>query len=98
MQASTAKLAGIRAMVMGAAAGVALAIGAFGCVSVKAPERIEVNRRERVDASQVPPTSSHEEARQRLAEAYAEIRHLRAKVADLEEDKAELRRELDRRD
>ena len=68
-----------------------------GCTTVKAPERIDINveRHQPVNAAQVPPTASHEEARQRLAEAYGEIRYLQAKVRDLEEDKAKLRRERD---
>jgi hypothetical protein len=66
-----------------------------GCLNVKAPESISVDtgRRQPVDASQVPPTASHEEARQKLAEAYAEIRRLKDKVADLEKDKRELKAE-----
>jgi hypothetical protein len=67
-----------------------------GCVSVKAPERINFQPHAEVaDPSQVPPTYSHEEAREKLAEAYAEIRYLRDKVSDLEEDKDELKRERD---
>jgi outer membrane murein-binding lipoprotein Lpp len=64
-----------------------------GCVNVKAPEEINLGtgRHQPVDASQVPPTATHEEARQKLAEAYAEIRHLQSKVADLEKDKKELK-------
>jgi outer membrane murein-binding lipoprotein Lpp len=72
---------------------VATAFILSGCVNVKAPEEINVGtgRHQPVDASQVPPTKTHEEARQKLAEAYAEIRHLQSKVADLEKDKKELK-------
>lgn len=67
-----------------------------GCVSVKAPERINVNDRPaRVDSSRVPPTSSHEEARQLLADAYERNRYLEGKVERLERDKDELKRERD---
>ena len=66
-----------------------------GCLQIDTPDNISVDtgRRQPVDASQAPPTSSHEEARQKLAEAYAEIRHLQNKVADLEKDKRELKAE-----
>lgn len=67
-----------------------------GCVNVKAPERISVNERPaRVDSSSVPPTRSHEEARQLLAEAYERNRYLEGKVERLERDKEELKRERD---
>lgn len=67
-----------------------------GCVSLKAPERISVNDRPaRVDSSRVPETRSHEEARQRLAEAYERNRYLEGKVERLERDKEELKRERD---
>lgn len=72
---------------------------AAGCVSVKAPDEINVGYGKRVDSSRVPPTSSHAEAREELALAYAEINRLEDKVADLREDVAELEeenRELDR--
>lgn len=70
-------------------------IASAGCVNLKAPEQINVGtgRHEPVDASKVPPTSSHEEARQKLAEAYGEIQHLQSKVAGLERDKRELKAE-----
>ncbi|HVP09931.1 MAG TPA: hypothetical protein VMV94_01950 [Phycisphaerae bacterium] len=72
---------------------VAAAFILSGCVNVKAPEQINVGTgpHHPVDASQVPPTKTHEEARQKLAEAYAEIRYLQSKVADLEKDKKELK-------
>jgi len=63
---------------------------AAGCVSVKAPEQITIGGREPVDAREVPPTSSHEQARQELARAYAEIRRLQRRVQELEGDKREL--------
>ena len=70
---------------------------ATGCVSLKAPEQVYVNGRPRVsDPSTVPPTSSHAEARQKLAEAYDEIRYLRRKVTDLKKDKHELKAERDK--
>ena len=70
---------------------------ATGCVSLKAPEQVYFNGRPRVsDPSTVPPTGSHAEARQKLAEAYDEIRYLRRKVTDLKEDKRELKTERDK--
>ena len=70
-----------------------------GCVSVKAPERINIgherHRRGSVDTRSIPETSSHEDARRKLGEAYAEIDYLRDKNRDLEKDKRELKRELD---
>jgi TolA-binding protein len=74
---------------------VAMAFILSGCVNLKAPEQINVGtgRHQPVDAGQVPPTKTHEEARQKLAEAYAEIRYLQSKVADLEKDKKELKAE-----
>lgn len=75
------------------------ALLAAGCLSVGTPREISVNTevggREHVDASSVPPTKDHEEARQKLAEAYAEIRSLRSKVDKLENDKKDLKRERD---
>jgi len=76
---------------------VALVLVGLGCVNVKAPERIDVGGggpgREPIDTSRVPPTASHEEARQRLGEAYERIRYLEGKVHGLEEDKRDLKRE-----
>jgi len=67
-----------------------------GCVSVKAPESISVgDHPRRVDSSHVPPTQSHEEARQLLREAYERNRYLEAKVAELEREKKELKAERD---
>jgi len=69
---------------------VTVCLGAWmmvGCVSLKAPERIEVGSRNappKVDSSKVPPTSNHAEARQRLAEAYQRNAYLERRVADLE--------------
>jgi outer membrane murein-binding lipoprotein Lpp len=69
-----------------------------GCVNVKAPEQINVGSRpgrRSLDTSSVPPTRSHLEARQKLAEAYDRIRYLEAKIDDLEEDKRELKEDRD---
>jgi outer membrane murein-binding lipoprotein Lpp len=64
-----------------------------GCVNVKAPDEINIGsgHHQPVDASKVPPTKTHDEARQKLAEAYEEIRYLQGKVADLEKDKKKLK-------
>jgi hypothetical protein len=71
-----------------------------GCVSVKAPERIEVDagghsRPERVDSSRVPNPHTLEEARAELNKAYSNIQWLEDRVANLEKDKAKYKRERD---
>ena len=74
----------------------ALTVLFAGCINVTAPERITVGSHpRRIDSSRVPPTRSHNEARQRLAEAYARNRYLEAKVANLKRDKEELKEERD---
>jgi len=83
-------------LVCAAALAATLVMGIAGCVNVQAPEKIEIGGRrgsEPIDTSRLPPTASHEEARERLAEAYDRIAYLEAKVRDLEEDKRELKRE-----
>ncbi len=73
-------------------------LGVAGCVSVKAPEDINIGSRpgrEPIDTSRVPPTRSHEEARQKLAGAYERIDYLEAKIRDLEDDKEELKKKRD---
>lgn len=71
-----------------------------GCVSVKAPERIDTrvgsSRPEPVDSSRVPDPQTLEEARHELRKAYANIQWLEREVADLEEDKADYKRERDK--
>lgn len=68
-----------------------------GCVSVRAPERINIgsNRPEPVDSRRIPPTSSHEQARQELNKAYANIQHLESENQRLERKAAEYRQERD---
>ncbi len=70
----------------------------WGCVSVKAPERISVNGRSHrgsTNTRSVPHTTSHEDARRRLAEAYAEIDELRARNSRLERKERELKQDND---
>ena len=82
---------------------VLLAVGGLlwvttGCVSVKAPERIDVggsSRPEPVDSGRVPNPRTLEEARAELRKAYANIQWLEDEVADLEKDKAKYKRERD---
>lgn len=85
--------------------GLALAAGCLlattaGCVSVKAPERIDLGgsgaRAERVDSSRVPNPRTLDEAHYELRKAYGEIQRLERKVGDLRDDKAEYKRERDR--
>jgi TolA-binding protein len=70
-----------------------------GCVSVKAPERINVDRgrshRGSTDTRSVPPTSSHEDARRKLAQAHAEIDELRDRNRRLEDKQSELKQDND---
>jgi TolA-binding protein len=72
-----------------------------GCVSAKAPERIDVNlggssRPETVDSSRVPDPKTLDEARYELRRAYENIQWLERRVAELQEDKAEYKRERDK--
>lgn len=69
-----------------------------GCLSVKAPERIEIgnsSRPEPVDTSRIPPTSSHEQARQELAKAYQNIQYLERENQRLDRKAADYKRERD---
>lgn len=63
-----------------------------GCFSVKAPEQINIgggsSRPEPVDSRRIPPTTSHEHARQELAKAYQNIQYL-------ERENEKLRRKID---
>jgi len=73
-------------------------ISLTGCINVKAPEEINVGSspgRQPIDTSRLPRTQSHEEARQKLAEAYQRIDYLEDKVRDLDKDKRELKDERD---
>jgi hypothetical protein len=86
----------VRLRPAGLAALFVLTVLLAGCVSVKAPETISVGDHPRkIDSSRVPPTRSHEEARQLLGEAYERNRYLEAKVAKLEREKDELKEERD---
>lgn len=74
----------------------ALTILLAGCVSIKAPERISIgDHPHRIDSTRVPPTRSHEDARQLLAEAYERNRYLETQVAELKRDKQKLKTERD---
>ena len=81
----------------------AIAVGGlclvWGCVQVKAPERIDIGggpRPQHVDSSRVPQTTSHAEAQAELTKAYDQIRYLehenrrlRDKYEDAKRDKEE---------
>lgn len=75
-----------------------LLVAAVGCVSVQAPERIDIgsSRSEPVDSSQVPQTSSHEEAQVELRKAYGYIRDLEQRVDKLKREKKECEREREK--
>lgn len=80
-----------------AAMGAAWCLGS-GCVSVKAPERITINRSPRpepVDSRRVPQTSSHEQARMELNKAYQNIQYLEDQNRKLASDAQEYKRERD---
>ena len=86
----------VRYLTVGVVAFFAITVLLAGCVSVKAPESISVgDHPRRIDSSRVPPTQSHEEARQLLGEAYERNRYLEAKVTELEREKEELEDERD---
>jgi len=86
------------AMLVCLCAAIAFAPGPFGCVQASADKplvQIDLGGEpEPIDASSVPPTSSHEEARQRLAEAYAHIRALQRQVQRLENKIDDLKKDL----
>ncbi len=85
----------MRRQLLGVAAG-GLLLVAGGCVNVKAPERIDLGGRpEPVDSGRVPPTSSHEQARQELVKAYQNIQYLERENQELRKDAAEYKRERD---
>ena len=71
--------------------------GLVGCVNVQAPDVNVGSRpgRRQIDTSRLPPTRSHEEARQKLGEAYERIDYLEDKVGDLEKDKRKAKDERD---
>lgn len=76
-----------------------LAVCAGGCFSVKAPEQINISggssRPEPVDSRRIPPTSSHEQARQELAKAYQNIQYLERENDKLRHKIDELKRKND---
>lgn len=75
-----------------------LLLTTVGCVSVKAPERIDIgggSSADRVDSSRVPNPQTMDEARYELRKAYGEIQRLERKVDDLKDDKEKYKRERD---
>ncbi|TWT44662.1 hypothetical protein RAS1_10770 [Phycisphaerae bacterium RAS1] len=76
----------------------ALALGVMsGCVSVKAPERIDVGREPPppVDSSRLPATATHDECRYELEKAYQNIQYLEGENSRLERKSQEYKRERD---
>jgi hypothetical protein len=68
---------------------------ATGCI--RAPDvKVDASgwRREKPSTTGVPPTRSHEEAKQELRKAYAEIEHLRKDNAKLQRKNRELEAKL----
>ncbi len=78
---------------------IALILFLPACFNFKSPDEINIGgggrRQKPVDASQVPKTKSHEDARNKLAKAYEEIRHLDRKVKKLEDSKRKAKDERD---
>lgn len=77
----------------------ALLAGTSGCLKIGGNEplvRVNAPRNEPapMDTSRVPPISSVEEGRQRLAEAYARIDYLERELASTQRDKEKLRADL----
>ncbi len=73
-------------------------LGWTGCLSVRGTDDINVNagnRPRRIDSSRVPTTRNHEDARQRLTEAYERNRYLEHKVEKLEKKNHEIKEERD---
>lgn len=72
-------------------------IGFLGCVTLKAPEKIEIGNvdSEPVDSSRVPHTANHEEARRELARAYQRIQQLEHENDRLARQATEYKRERD---
>lgn len=68
-----------------------------GCVSVKAPERIEIGGGSPppVDSSRLPPTQTHQECRDELVRAYQNIQHLERENAELRQKVEKHKRERD---
>lgn len=67
-----------------------------GCLSIKAPERININGRpEPVDTRRVPPTRTHEEARQELARAYQNVEYWQRKAEEYRRERDECRERRD---
>ncbi len=70
-----------------------------GCLSVKAPDEINIGSsrpgRRPIDTRRVPPTRTHEEARQKLAQAYDRIHYLEGEVRSLKKDLDDLEDDLE---
>jgi len=75
----------------------ALLAASAGCVSVKAPEKIEIGggRPEPVDSTRIPETSSHEQAREELRRAYENLQYLERENERLREKAEKYKRERD---
>ncbi len=69
-----------------------------GCLTVQAPERIEVGSRspEPVDSKRLPATSSHADCRSELEKAYQNIQWLESENEKLREKAARYKDERDR--
>lgn len=71
----------------------------FGCLNVQTPREVNVGTsRERpdpVDSSRVPRTSSHDDCRDELQKAYANLRYLERENARLDDKAVEYKRERD---
>ncbi len=79
------------------AASAGLILATFGCVNVKAPERIDIGggRPEPVDTSRVPPIATVEQGREELAKAYQNIQYLEQENQRLRKKADDYKRERD---
>lgn len=78
-------------------AGAALTLSTLGCVSVKAPERIEIggSRPAPVDTSRIPPITTVEQGRDELCKAYQNIQYLEQENRRLKEKAENYKHERD---
>jgi predicted RNase H-like nuclease (RuvC/YqgF family) len=75
-----------------------LMLATLGCVSVKAPERINIGggRPAPVDTSRIPPITTVEEGREELCKAYQNIEYLERENRHLKDKADEYKHERDK--
>jgi hypothetical protein len=80
-----------------AASAAALMLTALGCVSVKAPERIDIGggHPAPVDTGRIPPITTVEQGREELCKAYQNIEYLERENEHLKHKADEYKHERD---